>query len=146
MVIGCRSIGSNNCIALPYRFSYLSREVILDILSTFGLPMVVDWWWVEGRHPQFLWSGLGGSNQPWIYLILVQRWLEKSMLVMIINSAIDRIRECNVVHRLVPCGRDLFQMSRSCGLLGRKFGSTLEKFDLGTSFQEVVIACCLYHL
>jgi hypothetical protein len=62
------------------------------------------------------------------------------MLVMIVDSAINRISGCTVVHRLVPCGGVLFQMSRSCGLLGRKLGCTLEKFDLGTSFQEVAIS------
>jgi hypothetical protein len=77
---------------------------------------------------------------------LVQHWLEKSLLVTITGSAINGIGRCTVIHRLVPFIRVLFCMSRSCGHLGRRLGSTLEKFNLGTSFQVVVVACCLYHL
>jgi hypothetical protein len=45
---------------------------------------------------------------------LVQHWLERSLLVMIAGSAINGIGRCTVIHRLVPCIRVLFCMSRSC--------------------------------
>ncbi len=102
------------CCLAKWIWLSLGGKSFADSLSTFGLPMAVGWWWVERQLPWFLQSCLGGSSWLRIYLILVQHWLERSLLVMIAGSAINGIGRCTVIHRLVPCIRVLFCMSRSC--------------------------------
>jgi hypothetical protein len=147
MVIGCGSVGSNYCVASPNGFGYLSEgshSLIASQHLVFPWQLVDDGWRDNiCRSFKVVWEALAGFEFT-LYWYSID-W-KKSLLVMIARSAIDGISRCTVVHRLVPFIGFLFRMSRSCGHLGRRLGYTLEKFDLGTSFQVVIVACCLYHL